>query len=29
MEKLQDALPESLSGNEVATNQWNAPATSR
>jgi len=27
MEKLQEALPESLSGNEVATNGWNATAT--
>jgi hypothetical protein len=27
MEKLQDALPESLSGNEVATNEWHATGT--
>jgi hypothetical protein len=27
MEKLQQALPESLSGSEVATQSWNAAAT--
>jgi hypothetical protein len=28
MEKLQPALPESLSGNEVATDTWKATASS-
>jgi integrase len=27
MEKLQQALPESLSGNQVATQRWNAATT--